>query len=520
MRIRIAILLLLVSISVKSQDSVLETFFNQADAFFKSYVNEKGLVDYKSVESKQTDLNELTKLIGTISLEQASSEELQAFYINTYNVLVIDAVMSSYPVSSPNVISGFFTSLKHNVASKKITLDQLEKDVLFGIKKDARFHFALVCGALGCPPLKQGAFMPQSLEEDLEAITKKAILTDHIVEFDDEQRQARISEIFKWYKSDFLIEHSSIEAFIASYRNLPSDYTFSFQTYDWNLNDGSSKEEVKPEELSNIVLFTPSALLRKGQIEVINFNNIYTQNRERNSEGEIMDLAQRQSFLTSIWQFTYGLTANGRFNAGFEFNLNRSRYGDRDLSPLSIFGFEDGDFARNAFSAIGPRIKFLPFTKIPRFSIQSTLLLPVAAELEDPQFTAHDRYTWFTQLFFDHTFGTDWQVFLEADALYRFKRYEFQNDFFRLPLSAFVSYFPSSKATIYVQSQYSPRFDIIRQEGVQNATLLTGWFTQIGIGGKYQITRKLNLEASYTNFVLSRSAGAGSTFNFGFRFLR
>jgi len=47
-----------------------------------------------------------------------------------------------------------------------------------------------------------------------------------------------------------------------------------------------------------------------------------------------------------------------------------------------------------------------------------------------------------------------------------------------------------------------------------------GYFTQLGLGAKYQVTSNINIEASYTNFVASKRDGAGSTFNFGIRLIR
>ena len=44
-------------------------------------------------------------------------------------------------------------------------------------------------------------------------------------------------------------------------------------------------------------------------------------------------------------------------------------------------------------------------------------------------------------------------------------------------------------------------------------------YTQLGLGMKYQITKKINLETSYTNFVRGSDTGLGETINFGIRFL-
>ena len=46
-----------------------------------------------------------------------------------------------------------------------------------------------------------------------------------------------------------------------------------------------------------------------------------------------------------------------------------------------------------------------------------------------------------------------------------------------------------------------------------------GDFTQAGLGGKYQLFPQLQVEASYTNFIMGNTQGAGATFNIGVRYI-
>ena len=83
--------------------------------------------------------------------------EKLAFYINAYNVLVIDLIVRNHPpsqtlnnlgTSAQPARSGSGPWAKLRVAAW--TLDGLENGIVrpFG---DARIHFALNCGALSCP---------------------------------------------------------------------------------------------------------------------------------------------------------------------------------------------------------------------------------------------------------------------------------------------------------------------------------------------------------------------------------
>ncbi len=271
------------------------------------------------------------------------------------------------------------------------------------------------------------------------------------------------------------------------------------------------------EESSNLVIFTPSALLPHGQYEAKFFNNIYSQTQMRDREGNPLNLNGRQTFLRSSLQFTYGISKSDWINAGFDVVFSRAKYGV-DESVLSILG-GDATYLRTAMSALGPRIKIRPLRTVPRLSFQTAFLIPISANLESPRFVAHDRYSWISQFYFDQSVGSKFQIFLEAAFWMRFKRYDHQDNFFRTPLSIFVNYFPSSKFTGFLVVQYAPAFGTYT-EGDQSEYGLIKWFSQVGLGAKYQASRRLELELSVSDFVASRNDGAGNTLNFGIRYIR
>lgn len=273
------------------------------------------------------------------------------------------------------------------------------------------------------------------------------------------------------------------------------------------------------QEKSNIQTYTPSALLNKGEYEVKWFNGLYSQNMVRDRDGEEVNLGITEAFINSMLQVTTNVSNSGRFNIGIDVNLTSAYYGPEAANaPTDFFG-DEAIFKETVVSAIGPRIKLNLFKSIPRLSLQSTFLFPTSNKLESDRFIAHDRYTWFTQLFFDKSYGEHWQIFLELDYLYRIDRNSVNpRNFARIPFSGFLSYFPNSKATIYAFSQYSPRFEVV-ENSVEQQFGLSQWFTQAGIGGKYQITKALEVELSYAEFILSRLDGAGYNLNFGLRYI-
>jgi len=273
------------------------------------------------------------------------------------------------------------------------------------------------------------------------------------------------------------------------------------------------------QEGTNLQIFTPSALLPHQQFEMKVFNNIYSQTSYRDENKQEVDLEERQTFLTSQWQFTYGNSKSVRWNIGFDLYIQSARYDSTtSISPLKVFDKEGVSYARTALAFIGPRVKFLPFKNISRLSLQSAFLIPVERNLEEPRFLAHDGSTWWTQLFYDLNYKKV-QFFFEGSLLYRFKENSDEIGFLRAPISIFINYFPDSKFTIYGMIQHSPLIKRL-PEGSQTTFARTGHFTQAGIGLKYQLIPDLTVEVAYTNFFESRNDGAGSTYNLGFRFIQ
>jgi hypothetical protein len=213
--------------------SDITTFFTDANTFLAKYVT-GGRVDYTAIQSEPSALEALVLAIGSANLAEASKDTRIAFYINAYNLLTIKNVVDNLPIKSPLDVKGFFDAKKFTVAGESLTLNELENKKL---RPDPRVHFALVCAAKGCPKIISEAYMPDKVQAQLTAQTKKALNDAEFLRVDNAAKKVLISQIFDWYKDDFLKSNASIREFINRYRAaIPADYTIDFYTYDWSLN--------------------------------------------------------------------------------------------------------------------------------------------------------------------------------------------------------------------------------------------------------------------------------------------
>jgi hypothetical protein len=224
----------LITFSVTAQD--LDLFLTQTNAFLGKHVS-NGKVDYASINKDQSDLDELLKIASTITVKSTDANNYKAFWINAYNISVIKGIINNYPTKSPLDTTGFFDKTTYDLGGKEITLNDIEHKLLRAKFKDARFHFVLVCGAVGCPPLISEAYMPKTLEAQLERQTVKA-LNGSFLKVNTKKKKVEASEIMKWYKEDFTMDGMTEIEFINKYRTekIPSNFKLTYFTYNWNLN--------------------------------------------------------------------------------------------------------------------------------------------------------------------------------------------------------------------------------------------------------------------------------------------
>ncbi|MGB6268376.1 MAG: DUF547 domain-containing protein [Olleya sp.] len=231
------ILLLVVCGMISARAQSLEDFFKQTDAFLKMHVAE-GKVDYKAIKDNTESLDAILKIAETILVEKTDKNNYQAFWINAYNLSVIKGIVNNYPIASPLDKAGFFDKTTYSLSGQKVTLNTIENEILRANFKDARFHFVLVCGAIGCPPLITDVYLPSALNAQLETQTKLALNGDYFIKVNTKKEKVEGSEILKWYKEDFVQNGMTEIQFINTYRTnkIPENFKLTYFTYNWKLN--------------------------------------------------------------------------------------------------------------------------------------------------------------------------------------------------------------------------------------------------------------------------------------------
>ena len=215
---------------------------------------EDGWVDYKNLSrSGRASLDAyLNALSGPCAQNVASWTEKQrlAYWINAYNAFTIALVLEHYPLASIRKI-GLLPGAAfreefipiHSTGEQKISLNDIEHEILRKQFNEPRIHFALVCAAKSCPILRSEAFRAADLDKQLTEQTRAFLADRSKNRIDAKRGTLRVSKIFDWFSGDFEKGAGSVTKFISGYIDAQSARALSgsepaieYLDYDWSLN--------------------------------------------------------------------------------------------------------------------------------------------------------------------------------------------------------------------------------------------------------------------------------------------
>ena len=242
-----------VALSLLAVPASAQTFDHSVfDGLLKKHAV-KGMVDYDEFARTAAFKDYLTSLEHA-DVSKLSERERLAFWINAYNAYTI-ALINKYEerASIKNISEGIgFERTKGpwkepivKAAGKTYSLDEVENAIIRKQFHEPRIHFALVCAAMSCPPLRSEAYTGAKLDAQLES-QGRAFVRDGArgSRVDVNKAVVHASRIFEWYKDDFGDSDAAIGHYIAQYYPdgpekqllLGGHFKLEFLDYDWTLN--------------------------------------------------------------------------------------------------------------------------------------------------------------------------------------------------------------------------------------------------------------------------------------------
>jgi hypothetical protein len=182
-----------------------------------------------------------------------------AFLINAYNAFTVELVLTRYPKleSIKDLGSLLQSPWKPKfipLLGGMVSLDQIEHEMLRarGRFDDPRVHFAVNCASIGCPALREEAYVAERLEAQLDEQALRFMSDRSRNRYSAQGGRLEVSRIFDWFCEDFRLGHRGIaseKAFFARYAQQLADAaadreavragkaSVAFLDYDWKLND-------------------------------------------------------------------------------------------------------------------------------------------------------------------------------------------------------------------------------------------------------------------------------------------
>ncbi len=176
-----------------------------------------------------------------------SRAEKIAFWINAYNAYTVRLILDHHPLRSIRKIGWLpgaafrlpFIPMQ-GLRGDDMSLDDIEHRVLRAEFGEPRIHFALVCAARSCPPLRAEAYRAADLDQQLDDQGRRFLGDVAKNRLDRAAGTLYLSAIFKWFQPDFETS-GPLSAFVAPYLDRQAselaDVEIEFLDYDWSLNE-------------------------------------------------------------------------------------------------------------------------------------------------------------------------------------------------------------------------------------------------------------------------------------------
>lgn len=191
-------------------EAVFDSNHTLYDGVLKGFVKE-GLVNYAGLKENPESLNQYLADLSKVKEQEFKSwNELQqiAYLVNLYNAATLRLIVNNYPVKSIKDIGSFFKGPWDQpvvrLFGKTITLNTLEHKIIRVDYDEPRIHLALVCAAMGCPPLRGEAYTSEKLNAQLDDQAKVFLKNPIKFRIDRQDSTIYLSPIFKWYGEDFV----------------------------------------------------------------------------------------------------------------------------------------------------------------------------------------------------------------------------------------------------------------------------------------------------------------------------
>jgi len=230
-------------------------------------VDKNGFVNYYGIRiAKGGDIHEYISFLEIAKIKKYKPNEKLAFWVNAYNAHLIRLILARTDLKTLKDEKTLFKQ-RFRVANRKTSLSSIFNRVLRSdpekggpvegvslLKFDPRSHFLICKGSIGSPKLNVSPYKPTGIEAQLKDKSSRFVNDPANIRLED--GILHVSELFKWYESDFGGPEGVID-FITKHLDpkkrpdakeisatLKSDYPHSVTFhFNWMVNDVKNKKK-------------------------------------------------------------------------------------------------------------------------------------------------------------------------------------------------------------------------------------------------------------------------------------
>lgn len=175
-------------------------------------------VDYRALQARGAELLAVERVFNQVTRAEVdgwSRDQQMAFWSNAYNVFTLRAIVDHYPIrgsvfslsprNSIRQISGVWDRLQWSVAGQRLTLDQIEHEILRPVFQEPLVHFAVNCASVSCPIIAAEPYRADRLQAQLEGAARRYLASPLGLTVNGDT--LNVSSIFKWYGGDFVARY-------------------------------------------------------------------------------------------------------------------------------------------------------------------------------------------------------------------------------------------------------------------------------------------------------------------------
>ncbi|MSQ52229.1 MAG: DUF547 domain-containing protein [Betaproteobacteria bacterium] len=226
-------------------------------------------LSYSSIAADRASLKTYLNSLSSVSESEFnawSKPRRMAFLLNAYNAYTVEKILTRYPnLKSIRDFGAVFGNPWKDrffrLFGRESWLDHVEHDLLRarGVYDEPRIHFAANCASVGCPMLREEAYVGERLDAQLEEQARRFLSDKSRNRYNPKTGKLEVSRIFDWYKEDWSSDYQGIaadarpiasrEQYFTRYAALLAEReedrrllaagkaAIEFLDYDWTLND-------------------------------------------------------------------------------------------------------------------------------------------------------------------------------------------------------------------------------------------------------------------------------------------